>query len=334
MDKLTLQSPFDMHLHLRQSDMLSLVSPLTAKFFAGAVVMPNLMPPITTIEQIEAYSQEIINTSSVSDFTPFMSIFLKEYTKEFWLRIKDKILIAKLYPAGVTTNSEGGASSIDTLYPQFEILQELGIILSIHCETAGDAYNREREFIPILENICRNFPKLKIIFEHISTQEGIETVAKYSNLYATITAHHLYLNSSDLLGEKFKPHLFCKPLLQSKKDQEAIIKYAISADKKVCFGSDSAPHLKSAKESLDIPAGIFSAPIALCVLAEIFEKHNALDKLQSFVCDNAVNIYKIKKTSKIVELVKYDFVVPSEYSNDSLSVVPMLAGKKLSWKIA
>ena len=325
-------SPLDMHLHLRQGDMLKRVAPLSSKSFSSALIMPNTTPPITTKEQVIAYKQEILDATNGDIFEPYMSLFFKsDYDYNFLSDIKDEILAIKLYPAGITTNSEGGVSIVDveTLRPTLEAMSELNIPLCIHGESDGFVMDREAEFIPTYKALAEAFPDLKIIMEHITTKASANALLEYDNLYATITLHHLYITLDDVAGGLLQPHLFCKPIAKRPEDREALLNLALNANPKVMFGSDSAPHPKSAKEAPGCAAGVFTAPVALPLLAELFEKHNKLDNLQAFVSNNAKAIYNINPPKKEINLVKKSFKVPNSYGE----VVPFMAGYEISWSI-
>jgi len=330
--QIVLNSPLDMHLHLRDGDMLKKVAPFSSYSFAGAIIMPNLVPPITTIEALLEYKQRILSSTCRDNFKPLMTLFFKnDYNYEFLKNAKKYISAIKLYPSGITTNSEGGVSSMDIgeLRDTFEVMSELGIPLLVHGETNGFVMDREKEFISIYEQFAINFPKLKIVMEHITTKQSADLLLKYENLYATITVHHLYITLDDVAGGMLNPHLFCKPIAKRPEDREALLKLALSANPKVMFGSDSAPHPVDKKESCGCAAGVFTAPIALQALAQLFEKHNALDNLQAFVSDNARAIYEYKPIKKEIILEKTPFIVPKSYEG----VVPMFAGEELSWSI-
>ena len=333
MDKITINSPFDMHLHLRDGDMLKLVAPLSAKSFAGGVIMPNLVPPVDTKEAVIDYKKRILDAIGDEDFIPFMTLFFKPYSKEFLTDIKDEISAIKLYPAGITTNSEGGVETIDveTLAPTLNAMSELNIPLCIHGETNGFVMDREKEFMSVYEKLAISFPNLKIIMEHITTKEAVELVQKYDNLYATITLQHLLITLDDVAGGLLAPHLFCKPIAKRPEDKDALLNIALSGNKKIMFGSDSAPHPKVKKEACGCAAGVFSAPIALQVLVELFEKHNYLENLQAFISDNACKIYGITPSKKNITLVKKEFKVPEFYENFGEKVVPMYFGQNLVW---
>lgn len=323
--------PLDMHVHLRDNEMLETVAPLSSYSFSGALVMPNLVPPVTTLEMVKGYKKRIKAAMESDDFEPYMTLFYQNYSREFLESVQDHITAIKIYPSGATTNSEGGVVNFDIepMRETLEAMSDLGIILSVHGETMGFVMDREAEFMSVYEKLARNFPKLKIIMEHITTREAVEMLDKYENLYATITVHHLMITLDDVAGGMLRPHLFCKPIAKRPHDREALLNVALSAHPKVMFGSDSAPHPKHTKESCGCGAGVFTAPIALQLLCEIFEANNALDNLQSFVSDNAQRIYGICPDFKEVVLVKHDFVVPEMYG----SVVPMRAGETLTWSI-
>ncbi len=331
--ELVLQSPLDMHLHLRDGDMLEVVAPLSAHHFAAALIMPNLVPPVTTKEMVQGYKERIQKAMGDATFTPYMTLFFKtDYTYEFLSEVKDEILAIKLYPAGITTNSEGGVDnfSVEALAPVLEAMSELGIPLCVHGETNGFVMDREAEFIPIYERIAKRFADLKIIMEHITTKDAVDALMRYENLYATITLHHLYITLDDVAGGLLRPHLFCKPIAKRPEDRMALRKVAFMAHEKVMFGSDSAPHPRDKKEAPGCAAGVFTAPVALAALAQLFEEAGALENLQKFVSDNAQKIYGITPPQKSVELLKEPFEVPASYGN----VVPMFAGQTLSWRVA
>ncbi len=329
----SLNEPLDMHLHLRDAGMLDIVAPLSAETFSGALVMPNLVPPVTTKEALLSYRKRILDAVGESTFKPYMTLFFKsDYSAGFLEAVKDDILAIKLYPAGITTNSEGGVSGFDLkeLAPVLDAMSGLGIPLCVHGETGGFVMDREAEFIPIYEKLAKNFPDLKIIMEHITTKEAVEALKRFENLYATITLHHLYITLDDVAGGLLQPHLFCKPIAKRPEDREALLDAALKADPKVMFGSDSAPHPKDAKEAPGCAAGVFTAPIALQALVQLFEKHDALDRLQSFVSDNAKRIYGINPPEKRVILENSPYLVPDIYEG---TVVPMFAGRTLEWRV-
>ncbi|MDX4070328.1 dihydroorotase [Aliarcobacter skirrowii] len=331
-----LNKPLDMHLHLRDNDMLKLVGPLTSNSFSGALIMPNLVPPITSKDALLSYKSRILEACKNDNFTPYMTLFFQNnYSFEFLEDIKDEIIGIKLYPAGITTNSETGVSSMDieVLRPTLENMSRLGIPLCIHGETNGFVMDREKEFMPIYESLAIAFPNLKIVMEHITTKDAVELLDKYPNLYATVTLHHLLITLDDVAGGMLDPHLFCKPIAKRPEDRSALLNAALKAHPKLMFGSDSAPHPKHKKECCGCAAGVFTSPIALQVLVELFEKHNALENLNNFVSNNAQKIYGLNLEDKTIKLVKKDFIVPAIYEYKDEKVVPMYAGKTISWSI-
>ncbi len=327
----TLLMPLDMHLHLRDGVMLENIAPLTAYSFSGALIMPNLVPPVDTKEAVLAYRERVMAAVPNDYFEPYMTLFYKNYDKKFLTDVAEEITAIKLYPAGITTNSEGGVSSFDIeeMRPTLEAMSELGIPLCVHGETDGFVMDREAEFMSIYELLAQNFPDLKIVMEHITTKAAVEMLDKYPNLYATITVHHLLLTLDDVIGGMMMPHHFCKPIAKRPEDLDALLDLALNAHPKVMFGSDSAPHPKYKKEACGCAAGVFTAPIALQLLCEIFEQFDKLDNLQTFVSDNAQSIYGICPEFKEVTLEKRPFVVPETYSN----VVPLYAGETINWAI-
>lgn len=328
-----LKNPLDMHLHLRDDNMLSKISNFSSKYFSGAIIMPNLIPPITTKQALLEYKKRILKSMKYQNFIPYMSIFFKNsYTEDFLKSIKNELTTIKLYPSGITTNSEGGITnfSIEELKNVLSIMSDLNIPLSIHGETNGFVMDREAEFIPIYETIAQNFPNLIIIMEHITTEESVKALEKFDNLYATITVHHLLITLDDVVGEMLNPHLFCKPIAKTPQDRLALQKIVFSGNPKVMFGSDSAPHPKETKEAEFCSAGIFTAPIALQLLTELFEKNGALDTLQDFISNNAQKIYKnLSVPNKIVKLEEQPFKIPSNYNG----VIPMFANKIIKYSI-
>ncbi|WP_456323967.1 dihydroorotase [Hydrogenimonas sp.] len=330
---ISIDSPLDMHLHLRDGRMLDIVAPLSAETFAGGMVMPNLVPPVTSREDVRSYRKRILKAQGDERFVPYMTLFFRsDYTPEFLHSVKDEILAIKLYPAGITTNSEGGVKGFDIeeLSPVLGVMSDLKIPLCVHGETGGFVMDREAEFIPIYEMLAKNFPDLTIVMEHITTKEAVAALDRYDNLYATITLHHLYITLDEVAGGLLQPHLFCKPIAKRPEDRDALSNVALNAHPKVMFGSDSAPHPREKKEAPGCAAGVFTAPIALPALAQLFERNGALDNLQAFVSDNARRIYGIEPIEKEVVLENSPYLVPEIYEG---TVVPMFAGQTISWRV-
>ena len=329
MRRVLLSSPLDMHLHLREGDILHTVTPLSAQAFAGAVIMPNLVPPVDNWERLERYRASIHAASDGTLFEPYMTLFFKAYDEPTLRSLKTHIIGIKLYPAGVTTHSEAGVQTIEDAIPTLALMQELAIPLLVHGETHGFVLDREREFLTVYDRLATRFPRLTIVMEHITTREAVAFLDRYPNVYATVTLHHLLYTLDDIAGGLLQPHLFCKPLAKRPEDRDALLATALTAHPKLMFGSDSAPHPQSAKECSGCAAGVFTAPIALPRLVELFEQHHALDRLQAFVSDNARRIYDIQPPARVVELEKTPWVVPERYG----TVIPMHAGETLPWQV-
>lgn len=328
-----LKNPLDMHLHLRDNQMLELIAPLSARDFCAAVIMPNLIPPLCNLEDLKAYKMRIIKACKDENFTPLMTLFFKNYDEKFLQSAKDEIFGIKLYPAGITTNSNGGVSSFDIEYlkPTLEAMSDLNIPLLVHGETNDFVMDRESNFAKIYEKLAKYFPRLKIVMEHITTKTLCELLKDYENLYATITLHHLMITLDDVVGGKMDPHLFCKPIAKRYEDKEALCELAFSGYEKAMFGSDSAPHPLHTKECCGCAAGVFSAPVILPILVELFEKHSNETNLQKFISDNACKIHNLKfENDKIITLEKQEWQVAQKYGD----VVPFMAGKTLNFKVA
>ena len=329
--EITIRKPSDMHLHLRQGDMLKTTVRDAATWFAQGVVMPNTLPPINTPERLTSYRNEILSLSH--GFKPIMSFKLYPDMSASAVKAMAQAgaVLGKLYPAGVTTNSEDGVKSWSQIKEALGAMSDLGLMLSIHCETP-DAFvlDREYEYHKEFAEIAKAFPDLRIVFEHISDRRSIDFVAGLSDKVAgTITAHHLFLTLDDVIGADMNPHTFCKPVVKRPEDREALQKAAFSGDKKFFFGSDSAPHLKAKKESGSAGGGIYSSPVAVPLMAELFEKNGQLDKLENFMSVYGPAFYGIKPAESRIALVQKKSTIPAVIDG----IVPLLAGKTLSWSI-
>lgn len=341
MDKIIIRRPDDFHAHLRRGAMLNTVIPYTAEHFSRALVMPNTDPPILTAHDARAYKREILNSlQGIDGFEPMMSIKLTNKTmpETIYQACDAGILVAKLYPVGVTTNSEDGISNFQepNIKKIFEVMDRLGMILSIHGETAlshNDIFcRREVKFLETVSYLIENFPSLRIVLEHISTEDAVEYILRApSNVAATITAHHLFLTADDVIDAQggINPHHFCKPIAKTWSDRKALVQAAMSGNKKFFFGSDSAPHWREVKENGSNVAGIFSAPVALPFLAGLFDFYHSLDKLNDFVSVFGASFYDLPINEGEVILVKDKWQVPEEI----LGIVPFMAGKMLQWQV-
>ncbi|MDF1677780.1 MAG: dihydroorotase [Legionellaceae bacterium] len=340
MQSLYITKPDDWHVHFRDDVMLEHTAPATAQYFGRALVMPNLKPPLTSLELLQAYRARVnAAVRAYPDFEPYFTFYLNEsVSPEAFVLAKEQthILGGKLYPAGVTTNSAEGVRSIRALYPIFDVMQAQQFVLQIHGEEiAGDIFDREKLFIEThLKQIMCDFPRLRIVLEHISTKAAVECVLSASEmLAATITPHHLLYNRNQLLTGGIRPHYYCLPILKRERDQHALQKAATSGNPKFFAGTDSAPHGKGQKECASGCAGIYSAPFALSMYAEIFEAMNALDKLDAFLGHFGANFYELSVSSEHVELVRESVDVPEQFKFGVVDVVPVHAGGRFSWKV-
>ena len=327
---LTLQSPLDMHLHLREQEMLQTVAPLSAQAFAGAVIMPNLLQPVDSLGLVRAYRRAITAACGAALFTPYMTLFFRNYSRDELATARSEIIGVKLYPAGITTQSEAGVRDFDTIAATVALLEELNIPLLVHGESRGFVMDREAEFLQVYADLIRNFPRLRLMMEHISTAASLEFLDKHEQVAATVTLHHLMLTLDDVAGGLLQPHLFCKPIAKTERDRDALRQAVLDGHPRLIFGSDSAPHPRHAKVCCGCAAGVFSAPVALPMLAQIFDEAGRLEALQAFVKDNALRFYGITPPHKTVRLQRKSWRVPETYG----SVRPFLAGEELQWQLA
>ena len=304
--------------------------------------MPNLKPPVTTVEQALAYRQRIIShIPEGRSFEPLMTLYLTDkLDPEEVQRAHDEQCVhaIKFYPAGATTNSESGVAELECVYPAIEKMAELGLPLLMHGEVTDehvDIFDRERVFIDnVLSPLTQKFPKLKIVLEHITTKEAVDFVnSQGDNVAATLTPHHLMLDRNDLLVGGLKPHYYCLPILKRSSHRRALIEAATSGSPKFFLGTDSAPHAIETKETSCGCAGIYSAHAALEFYAEIFEAANALDKLEGFASFFGADFYKLPRNSAQITLSKTPLSVPAEYIFGDSTVIPMRAGETVSWSI-
>ena len=332
--EITLNAPLDMHLHLRDEDMLKLTAPLSADF-AGAVIMPNLGPPVTTPEQMQAYDARIAAAMGDIPFTRYMTLFFTPMGEPELLAAKacPAFFGFKLYPAGITTNSEGGISDMAQADSTLKLMEELGIPLLVHGESHGFVMDREQEFLAVYRHLATKYPKLKLSMEHITTAAALQLLDEFPNVCATVTLQHLIITLDDMAGGALRPHLFCKPIAKRPEDRDALLQAALSGHPRLMFGSDSAPHPRCKKEACGCAAGVFTAPVALPKLAEIFSSHGALDKLQDFLSGNACKWYNLNPVQKTVTLQDTPMQVPASYRSYGQQVVPMYAGETIGWSI-
>ncbi|MCL2789510.1 MAG: dihydroorotase [Desulfobulbus sp.] len=326
---LTLDSPLDMHLHLREGEMLRLVAPCSAAHFAGGVIMPNLVQPVNTLDQARSYRAALIEACGGEAFVPYMTLFFRDYSREELIEAQDEIIGVKLYPAGITTQSEAGVRDFDRIGATVALLEELDIPLLVHGETGGFVMDREREFLQVYQWLAETFPRLRLVMEHITTAEAVEFLDRFDNVAATVTLHHLLLTLDDVAGGLLRPDLFCKPIAKKPRDRAALRQAVLGGHPRLMFGSDSAPHPRHKKECLGCAAGIFSAPVALPALVELFVEAGCPEHLPAFVAANARRIYRIDPPAKTMHLESVAWRVPEQYGG----VFLFLAGTTIGWKV-
>lgn len=327
---LSLDTPLDMHLHLRELDMLLLVAPFSAVPFAGGVIMPNLVQPVDSLARLRDYRAAVTAACSSEMFTPYMTLFFRDYSRQELTAAREEIIGIKLYPAGITTQSETGVADFDRIGDTVALLEELDIPLLVHGETGGFVMEREREFLAVYQWLAETFPRLRIIMEHITTADAVDFLEKFDTVAATVTLHHLMITLDDVAGGLLRPDLFCKPIAKTPRDRQALRHAVFRGHPRLLFGSDSAPHPRHKKECCGCAAGVFSAPVALPMLVQLFEEADCLEHLPAFVSGNARKFYRIQPPHKSVTLHPVAWHVPELYS----SVRPFLAGQELRWSMA
>ena len=339
MKTITLTRPDDWHLHLRTGEVLNAVAAHTAQQFARAIVMPNLKPPVTHVEQALAYRQAIINAQP--RLQPLMTLYLTAATTVDEIQRAAEcahIYAFKLYPAGATTNSNAGVSDIQAIYPLLEALQRYKLPLLIHGEVTDsdcDIFDREKRFIERhLTAIVRDFPALRVVLEHLTTQDAVQFVQDApAQVGATITPQHLLFNRNALFVGGVRPHFYCLPILKRETHRLALLQAVTSGNPKFFLGTDSAPHITSTKENACGCAGCYSAFAALELYATAFEQANALDKLEGFASFYGADFYGLPRNSDRVTLVKRDWTVPLTYSVGDETITPLWAGETLTWQL-
>lgn len=340
--RLVLRQPDDWHVHLRDGDMLKLVAPYTARQFARAIIMPNLVPPVTTVAAADAYRARIVEAADTPGFTPLMTVYLTDSIdpKEIETGHREGVFTAaKLYPAHATTNSAYGVTDIAKIARALETMQRIGMPLLVHGEVTDrevDIFDRERVFIErVLMKLMRDFPALKIVFEHITTSEAAEFVAQGPvTLAATITPHHLEINRNAIFEGGIRPHMYCLPIAKREPHRLALRRAATSGSAKFFLGTDTAPHAAHTKEAACGCAGIFNAPFALESYAKVFEEEGALDRLEAFASLNGPRFYGLPANERRVVLLRDERQVPEALVDGPTRLVPFHAGRKLAWHYA
>ncbi len=341
LQSLTIRRPDDWHVHLRDGEMLKLVAPFTARQFARAIVMPNLMQPITTAAAAEAYRERIVEATG-PEFAPLMTCYLTDESdaQEIASGFEGRVWVAaKLYPANATTNSAFGVTDVRNIYPALEKMQAIGMVLCVHGEVTDpdvDMFDREAVFIDrVLDPLCRDFPELKIVLEHITTAEAADFVGTAGpNVAATVTPHHLMINRNAMFERGLRPHAYCLPVAKREEHRRAVRRAATSGSPKFFLGTDSAPHARRAKESGCGCAGIFNAPVALEAYAAVFEEESALDRLEAFASEHGPNFYGLPLNDGKVTLERNATEVPDSLGVGEIELVPFLAGRQVAWSLA
>lgn len=341
-DSLTIRRPDDWHIHLRDHRMLEAVLPYTSRVFARAIVMPNLSPPITSIEAAKAYRNRIMAAVPEGHrFTPLMTAYLTDDTKAEELiegHRQGVFTAAKLYPAHATTNSAHGVTDVANIFRVVEAMEKAGMPLLIHGEVTDpdiDVFDREAAFIDrTLSDLVRRFPGLRIVFEHITTEEAVAFVTEAGpNVGATITPQHLHINRNAMFSGGIRPHAYCLPVAKREKHRLALRKAAVSGSSRFFLGTDSAPHTVDAKESACGCAGIFNAPHAIESYAAVFEEEGALDRLEGFASLHGPQFYRLPVNTDTITLRRKPIAVPQALVHGELSVVPFHAGETLGWSV-
>lgn len=337
LQRITIRRPDDWHVHLRDGDMLRKVAPFTARQFARAIVMPNLVPPVTTPEMAADY-RERIRAAAGPGFEPLMTCYLTDRTSpdEIARGFADQVWIAaKLYPAGATTNSASGVTNIRNIGLVLRRMEKIGMVLCVHGEVTDpdvDVFDREAVFIDrILAPLVAEFPQLKIVLEHITTAEAAAFVESHGpNVAATVTPQHLHVNRNALFAGGLRPHAYCLPVAKREKHRLAVRRLATSGAANVFLGTDSAPHAREAKESACGCAGIFNAPFALESYAAVFEEEGKLENFEAFACLNGPRFYGLPINEGKVTLERHEVRVPDEVEG----LVPFHAGEMLAWRLS
>lgn len=338
---LILRRPDDWHVHLRDGAHLATAAPFTARQFARAIVMPNLKPPVTTVEAADAYRRRILAAlPSGASFQPLMTLYLTDSTSPAEIR-KAKasgiVLGAKLYPAGATTHSDAGVTAIERIHPALEAMQDTGLVLQVHGEVTSpdvDVFDREQVFIEkVLAPTVGRFPGLRVMFEHVTTRQAVEFVkGSRAGVAATITPQHLLHNRNAIFHGGIRPHYYCLPVLKHEHDRIALVEAAVH-DSRFFLGTDSAPHAKHTKENACGCAGIFSAHAAIELYAEVFERAGHLDRLEAFASERGPDFYGLPRNAGTITLMREAWRPPAHYRYGDDELVPLRADEAIAWRM-
>ena len=340
--ELTITRPDDWHLHVRDGAVLNSVVPATAACFGRAIIMPNLVPPVTDASMAMAYRERILAAAADTGFEPLMTLYLTESTTPETIREAKAagVIAAKLYPAGATTNSASGVTDIRNIYPVLEAMADCGMLLLVHGEVTDadiDIFDREKVFLErVLAPTLQAFPQLKVVLEHITTADSAEFVRSHTggNLAATLTPQHLMYNRNHMLVGGVRPHLYCLPILKRNKHQLALREAVASGDPRFFLGTDSAPHAKDKKEAACGCAGCYSAYGAIGLYADVFEELGILDKFEAFASLNGPDFYGLPRNTDTITLVREPWTMPEQLPLADGTIVPLKAGETVNWRLA
>ncbi len=342
MDSISLTRPDDWHLHLRDGEAMRAVVGASAAQFARAIVMPNLRPPVATVEQALAYRQRIVDALPAGvAFEPLMTLYLTDNTSADEIRCatdNGRVVAVKLYPAGATTNSDAGVTDLRRTWPVLDAMQRCGMPLLVHGEVTDpqvDVFDRESVFIDtVLDPLRRDFPGLRVVFEHITTRQAAQYVAQAgATLAATITAHHLLYNRNAIFAGGLRPHWYCLPVLKREEHRRALLEAATGGNARFFLGTDSAPHAARLKEHAAACAGCYTAPHAIELYASAFEQVGALDRLEAFASFNGPDFYGLPRNSGRITLRREAWTVPDSLPFGADRIVPLAGGEALAWKL-
>lgn len=342
MQTLTITRPDDWHLHVRDGAHLASVVPFTARQFARAIIMPNLKPPVTTVAQAQAYRQRILEAVPKGiDFEPLMTLYLTDSTSPQEIRAARAsgiIFGAKLYPAGATTHSDAGVTSIDKIFPVLAAMEEADLVFQVHGEVTDpevDVFDKEAVFIDrVMARVVEKFPRLRVVFEHVTTREAVAFVqSARAGVAATVTPQHLLLNRNAIFQGGIRPHNYCLPILKRERDRTALVAATTSDDARFFLGTDSAPHAKHTKEHACGCAGVFSAHAAIELYAEAFEQAGQLARLQAFASERGPDFYGLPRNRTQITLTRKEWKVPATYRFANDDLVPFRAGEALAWRL-
>ncbi|MES2367987.1 dihydroorotase [Thiobacillus thioparus] len=341
-DTLTITRPDDWHIHFRDGAAMQSVLPDTARVFGRAIAMPNLKPPVVNVADAAAYRDRLLAAAGAAAFDPLMTLYLTDNTQPDEIRrarASGFVHAVKYYPAGATTNSDSGVTELAKAYQAIAAMEEVGMPLLLHGEVVDaevDVFDREAVFIERhLIRLMNDFPRLKIVLEHITTRQAAEFVAAApANVAATITAHHLLYNRNAMFKGGIRPHMYCLPVLKREQHRQALVAAAISGNPKFFLGTDSAPHAVGAKEAACGCAGIYSAHAAIELYAEAFEDAGALDRLEAFASFHGADFYGLQRHADTITLRRESWTAPARLGLGDEALIPLRAGETIRWRVA